>query len=274
VGIVPWWLREPQSALERGVDVATAPGAVATISTVLIVGALAALTLLAWRRRRGDVVAAEALALVLCAAVVLLTTSTPEKQVVTLGYSLRWAAPAGMWVWIALGWSGATLLPLARISRPAWRPAFGVAGVALVAVVAGVVAASGELRREPYDAMRTINDSVDDALPAGAPSRVDVATSPDGTFMALGFESGLLYAMRRDGRVVKASGLVDLLGQTYEADGSERGVRINVERRPPPEARVVARLSVPEYPDPADAFSRRTLSRRAVTVTLLPPAAP
>ena len=46
----------------------------------------------------------------LCASLLVVTRSTPESSFATLVYSLRWASPAGMWVWLAVGWAAAPLL--------------------------------------------------------------------------------------------------------------------------------------------------------------------
>jgi hypothetical protein len=286
IGVLPWWLRDPQVPFERLVDLAIAPGAVATGSTILMLGGLAATTLWARRRRRGDVVAAGALALVLCASLALVTASTPERSVDTLGYSLRWASPVGMWVWLTLGWSLAMfirrppgLASRAGVALPVLRQrsAFTAAGVCLVAAVGGVVAASGELIREPYDAMRTITDRLHAELPPTRPIRVEVAAGGEAAFFALGFGPGITYRLRDDGMEVAAPQYAEYLGPEYEVRAGQDEVVVRVDVDTPParreSGRVIARLAVPEYPSPGDPLAPRRPPVREVIVTLLPPTA-
>jgi hypothetical protein len=284
IGAVPWWLREPQVPVERLVDLAVAPGAVATGSTILVLGGLASITLWARRRRRGDLVAAGALGLVLCAALVLVTASAPERSVDTLGYSLRWASPVGMWVWLALGWSLVTLvrLPGGLAGRPGLalrvlrqRSAVAAAGVCLVAAVSGVVAASGELIREPYDPVRTITDRLEAELPPTRPVRVEVASGGEAGFFALGFGPGITYGLRSEGREVTAPQYAGYLGPEYEARVGKDEVVVRVDVDTPPArrepGRVIVRLAVPEYPAPGDPLAPKRLPVREVIVTLLQP---
>ncbi|MBA3262202.1 MAG: hypothetical protein H0T69_06990 [Thermoleophilaceae bacterium] len=273
VGVVPWWLREPQAPLERIADLVVAPGPVAKGSAVLMLGALAAVTILGWRRRRPDIWAAGALGLVLCAALALVTASAPENSAPTLGYTLRWGSPAGMWVWLALGWSLATLLRPARHRETVRRPPLAFAGLLVVAVVAAVVAVSGELMQDPYAEMRTIADRLEAELPPQQAVRIDVASSPDTVFTAWGFQSGIVYALRRDGRRVTVPAVADYLGPEYGpgSGGYEQIVRVYVDTPPPPGDRVVARLTVTESADPAGApFAPKTPPKRALAVTLMP----
>jgi hypothetical protein len=278
VGVLPWWLREPEVGIERVVDLSIRPGWLTIVSAIAIVGALAALVVIGWRRRRHDVVAAAALSLVLCAAVGLVTSSTPASSFATLGYSLRWASPAGMWVWLALGWSLAALVRLPRAAalsraRAALAtPSAAVAGVGLVSVVAVVVAVSGERTHNPYRQLHTIADRLDAELPPHRATRLDVAGTPDSTYMALGLESGALYFLRRDGRRVAVSIQKDYLGSHYAPgqNGAEQSVRFDLGTPSPRNARVIARVPVTQYPDPADPLAPRTPPRWTVVVSLVP----
>jgi hypothetical protein len=256
VGVVPWWLRDPQFGLERVVDLSTTPSALATGSAVLTLAALAALLAIAVRRRRHDIGVAATLALVVCAAVVLVIASTPKDSFATLTYSVRWVSPAGMWVWLALGWSLAALVgaraPRAGLARRA-GPAGALAGavpVVAVLAVSAVVAAGGQLRSEPYDEVRTFADRLEADLPRDRPAQIVVSATPKATFMALGIQSGIVYALRRDGRRVLAADVVDYLGARYDPEGAENPqlVRIDAGTRPPKDARLVARLPVTEVP--------------------------
>jgi hypothetical protein len=278
VGVVPWWLREPEVGIERVVDLSIRPGWLTIASAIAILGALAALAVIGWRRERRDVAAAAALSLVLCAAVGLVTASTPTSSFATLGYSLRWASPAGMWVWLSLGWSLAALVRLpgaAAVSRAGAtlaRPAAALSAVGLVAVVAVVVAVSGERTRNPYRQLHTIADRLDDELLPHRATRLDVAGKPDSTFMALGLESGALYFLRRDGRRVAVSIQKDYLGPRYAPAPrrDEQSVRFDLGTPPPNDARVIARVPVVQHPDPADPLAPKTPPRWTVVVSLVP----
>jgi hypothetical protein len=280
VGVVPWWLRDPQVPVERLIDLVTSPSAVATGSTVLILGALAAMTLLGARRRQMDTMAAGALGLGLSLALALVTASTPARSIDTLGYSLRWASPVGMWVWLTLGWWLIAQLRWARRDALVLRPALAalrgrsvsaIAGVAAVAGVATVVAVSGELTDEPFDEMATVSDRLGAAVARDRPVQIQVTSTADATFMALGFGSGITYSLRREGRVVRAPDYVDYLGPEYGVDRpGEQIVRVDVDRPRPRRGRPVARLRVPDYPPPGDPLAPKNPPRRAVVVTLVP----
>jgi hypothetical protein len=280
VGIVPWWLREPEVPIERIVDLSVRPSWLAIVSAAAFVGGLAATTVIGWRRARLDVAAAGALALVLCASVVLVTASTPTNSGGTLGYTLRWAAPAGMWVWVALGWSAATLgagrLPATArrwLSGPAgrWAPAAGLAAAAVVAVV---VATSAERLEDPFAQMRTVSDRLAAKLPAGRPARMQVSSTPDASFMALAIETGVVYGLRHDGRNVAIPNQVDYLGDAYDRKGGEQPVRVDVGTQPPPHAQVVARLRVVQRPDPAGPSDSKPPPSWTLVVSLVPGDAP
>jgi hypothetical protein len=86
--------------------------------------------------------------------------------------------------------------------------------------------------------------------------------------MALGIESGTLYALRRDGRRVAIPDAAVYLGSEYEPKGGEQAVRIDVGTKPPAENRVVARLPVVQHSDPADPFAPKTPPRWTLTVSL------
>jgi hypothetical protein len=270
VGIVPWWLRAPQGGLERPIDIGRGTTLVQNGSTVLVLAALVALGLLGWRRGRRDVVAATVLALATSAAIALVTASTPANSIGTLSYSLRWAQPAGMFAWLALGWSA---LSLVRLPSLAPSPAIAAPALAALLVVAIVVAASGELRGEPYRPMRTIADHLD-AVPSTRPVRVINSVAPDppgGGFVALGIDSGVVYELRRAGRAIDAPLLSDYLGPAYGGHGAdEQTLRLDVGTRPPADARVLTRVRLTQYPDPTGGLQEAHPTSWPSTVSLVP----
>jgi hypothetical protein len=264
VGLVPWWLREPQAPIERIADLVVSPTAVATGSTLLILGVLAITMLTGIRRSRPDVWAAGAIALALCASMALVTASTPEQSAPTLGYTLRWASPMGMWVWLALGWSVATFVrPARRLSSS--RPALTVAALVAVMAVAGLVAVGGELRHEPYDQMGKIAAGLDAAIPPGDTVRVDAAS---GDLLAWNVQAGIVYELRKSGRTVFAPAFTDYLGPEYRGIQYDRLVRVFVDM-PPVGGRVIANLTVTEHPNPAgDPFAAKSPPQRTLAVTV------
>ena len=215
-------------------------------------------------RRRVDLWAAGALSLVLCAAMALDASSTPRQAFITVDYTLRWFSPAGMCVWLLLGWSLVELLVPAELRSGARAPRqAAVAALALVAAVAAVVALRADMRSDPYGPMRAIEHRVVGQV--GGPG----ATSVQGTsFDALAFKSGLVYVLRRSGVAVVAPGATRVLGGAYERPGYRRVLRVDVGAPgavpgPAPTGRTLARIgyTVPSPTGP---------SRRVVAVRLLP----
>ena len=212
-----------------------------TLSTVAVLAALAALALLGLRRRRSDVVAACVLSLALVAALGVAASSVPKTAFGTVGYSLWWASAVGLFAWLTMGWSAATLFALGRRLPSVSRPALaGAAGVAVDAAVGVVVAVDANRRDEPIDQMRAVSDRLQAVLPAGQAVRVD-AQNPTDVFSAAGFQLGIVYAMRRDGRDVQAPSVARYLGDRYRRDDSANPaiVNVDVDRAPIPGSRVV-----------------------------------
>ncbi|MBD0281642.1 MAG: hypothetical protein ICV69_05545 [Thermoleophilaceae bacterium] len=105
-------------------------------------------------------------------------------------------------------------------------------------------------------------------------TRVEASATEDASFMALGFQAGLVYAMRREGKPVIAPGLSEVLGSEYGADGGESQQVLHVAvDDPPPDGQVIARLAVKEIPDPGDPFAPKVPPTRSVTVTYAGPRA-
>jgi hypothetical protein len=144
IGIPPWWLGDPTSPWEHKTEVRTAPGALATGSAILALCALLALAAIGLLRRRVELWAGALIGLALCAAIAIVAAETPTSHLLssTLGYTLWWASPAGMFVWLVLAW-----VPLSAASRrglPVWlgRPTACAAGIGVVVVLALAVAAA------------------------------------------------------------------------------------------------------------------------------------
>jgi hypothetical protein len=273
VGIPPWWLRDPQVPIERVADLGTAPSVLAQVSAIAF---LAALLAAAFARRRlpRDVRIAAILALVLCAALVFVAASTPRASFTGAGYTLRWAAPEGMWVWLVLGLSLAKLLWTGRRLPTVPRPRLGTAtGLAIVAAIGVLVALSRDPREEPYSAMRTIADRLERIdLPENATTRVEASSTGQASFMALGLMGGIVYTFRREGKPVTAPAISEAFGSEYDdtSGESEQVLHVAVDN-PPPGGKVIARLAVKESPE--DVVGHRVPPTRSVTVTYAGPRA-
>jgi len=97
-----------------------------------------------------------------------------------------------------------------------------------------------------------------------------ISTAPDAVFTGLGIQSGLLYALRHDGRQVAEPSVANYVGSEYEGNGTEQVVRIDVGTDPPREGRVIARMPVAQSPEPqAPAGASREVEWMAA-VTLMP----
>ncbi|MCW3065163.1 MAG: hypothetical protein JWN32_2335 [Solirubrobacterales bacterium] len=179
VGIPPRWLRAPVTAADQAslysggdygdtrlADVAKAPGALAIASCCLLLAAVVAVGVAGARRRRAEIAGAAAISVVLCAAFAVVVATTPTNESTTLGYSTWWGSAAGMWVWLSVGWSAASLvrvLPrLAELRVPAFAPALGV-GVVALAASAVAAAESPDTHAPDYRPVRTITARVERA---------------------------------------------------------------------------------------------------------------
>lgn len=272
VGVPPWWLRDPRGPLERVADLDNPPGALAVGSAVLVLGGLALVVWSGWRARRGSVVAAGALALVLCAAIGLATASVPSASFASTSYGLWWASPVGMWAWLALGWSIATLVGPRLAIAPRSGPATA-AGLAVAFLVGGAVAISSAPLDEPFRQLRIVTDRLETRLPSERAIRVEGTWQPEAVFTAAGFQLGIVYWLLRDGREVTAPSLPDL-GSRYRRD-TERGpvsrLRVDVDRPPVDRGRLIARFAV-STADPENPFSDAPVRTVAVTLTPAKPA--
>jgi hypothetical protein len=277
VGVPPWWLRPPQFGLQRVIELGKSPDPLALASAILVLAALAGGVVLGLRRRRTDVAVAAAIALAACAGVALVIASTPRSSFVTLSYSIRWVSPIGMWAWLTVGWAAAALFG-AQVrrrlpARAGVQPALAGGALAATVLVAAIVAARGDLRREPFDQVRQLNDRLEAALPADRPVELLLSGAPGTGFTALGIQSGVLYGLREDGKRVVVEGQVDYLGSDYGRAGvhDPLPVRLDVGTRPPPGARVIASVPYTEYPQQGTLAPQTTRTWR---VTVSAPAQP
>jgi len=246
VGVPPWWLRGPQDPLARLGDVVSAPSVWQSLSAVLVVAGLILVVTVGLRRGRRDVAAAGAIGLVLAGGLALVAASTPKDSglVFTIAYTLRWASPAGMWIWLALGWAAAVLLAprVGPVRAPVLLRPMAVAAVALVGAV--VAAASGpDLLERRYEPAAEVADRVRAELPPMRPVSVDAGLD------AFDFQAATVYELRRRGEPVVAPFIAPQLGGQYDHQepAPEYVVRMRHGTPEAGEGRVVAR--VPDNPD-------------------------
>ncbi len=167
IGVPPWWLRSERDALGRVYDLSTVPGPLAIATGALMLAALALLAAAWWRRERWDLAAASLMGLTLCAALALTVASAPRAAFQTSGYALWWASPAGMWVWLVVGFGAVSLMaPRRAVARVRSAPATA-AGVAVVALSGGLVALLADRSPEPHDQVRLVTEGLTERTPLG-----------------------------------------------------------------------------------------------------------
>lgn len=220
VGAPPWWLRSPRSGFERLSDLAGGPGTLAAASTVAVLLGLVAVTVAGTRRRRTDLVAAGAIGLLLCAAIAAGTAGTPGRSYQSVTYSLWWASPAGMAVWLLLAWSVAVLAGAPRgVARlPARVRAAAPAAALACAAVAGLavgLAADRDEDRPKYEPLRATTAQVEAALDGGGRVRAGASNTDPG----FDFVTAIVYGLRRDGTRVASPQFSHLLGSRYDRAG-------------------------------------------------------
>jgi hypothetical protein len=270
VGVQPWWLTRPRSPWARKLDVRRPVGLGTSLSALLILGWLVLASALALRRGRRDVAAGAVLALALCAALWSIAAATPATPLLaaTLGYTLWWATPAGMFVWLVAGWSALALLRESRLARrlaggprvrsraaPGVRgplaaalgvrgPLAAAVGVGAVALGAGVGVAAAEPDEHGFEfsALGAINARLG-AVPSG--HTVLLAARLDGVVTPLRPE--ITFALRRRGVRPLGSGAYLRLGHWYEKFSHPYDYVVWIyDHGPPPVsgAKLIARVKV------------------------------
>ncbi len=238
IGIWPRWLQTYNPGYEDQLrdfahDLLHTGDAVAIASTLVVLGALALNALRGLRRGRADVVAGAVLALLLSVAIVVFAASTSVGLTSTLDYGLRWTSPAGMFIWVVLGWSSVTLAPRGQwsISPPAGRwlvarhPTItSLAGVAMtIALGLGVAngpASDADVFPWAYRPARAIGS----LLTARVPRNRVVVLQTMQPIEAGAFETSTIYRLRKSGYRVQVPdepfSPLPRLGASYSAGGA------------------------------------------------------
>jgi hypothetical protein len=268
-GITPWWFEVPRTPWDRKQDVRVKPATTAIVSTLILLAALALAALVGLRRRRGELVAGGLIGLLLCGALAAVAAATPAKPILagTLGYTLWWASPAGLFVWLfvawaawlalghaagmlwsrasAVSWAHLTRERLARVTPRAGlitRVALSLGGIgAAAAAGSAVAAAEGPDEHLPeYKPIGQLAAGLERAVPSGHTVRV-LAKLGGSTFP---IRPAIAYTLRRHGDRVLEIGAWQRLGYWYELGrrGYEYRVYVDDGTRPPP-VRPVAQIA-------------------------------
>jgi hypothetical protein len=264
IGVPPWWLTDPSSPWERKNEVRSAAGTLATVSTLLALCALLAVAALGLLRRRVAESAGALIALTLCFGLAAIAYATPTTRLLggTLAYTLWWGSPAGMFVWLMLGWSLVRALaqPVRASGRRLTRQwalsfrrsaglasAIGVGAVAIGVCAVAIVAAAVSIAERPdfhlpeYRPLGGVYAALDRAIPAGRTVRLPGGLG-NATFR---FKMAARFALVRRGiRPLSPGGNVRL-GTWYELRKRPYDCTVYVKdgsARPAPRAEQVARV--------------------------------
>lgn len=220
VGVRPWWLRNPAHPFERKNEVRVAPGKLATVTTVLGLCALLIVAAVGLLRRRPDLWVGAFIAASLCAALAAVASSTPTLRLLaaTLGYTLWFGSPAGMFVWVVLAWAPVTALAeVARVRRPRVSPILAsgvaIAAVAVAAVVVGLAERSDEHLKE-YRPLGVLLNKLGRAVPSGRTVQL-IGNLGNTTFR---FKMAARYSLLEHGVRAVSPGTDTRAGSWYELD--------------------------------------------------------
>lgn len=253
-GVPPWWLKAHVDSPTHFFAVASSPSRPSILAFLALFGLLC-LTLTQWRR--STTARAAALGLLLIGALALVAASTPSESVITLGYTMQWGSPAGMFTWLAggLGLFGLVKeahrrgLPRFLPNHIRTGPASVGAGVALAAVSIWAASShSPDAQRWIYAPASTVIERIDDRVPAGR--RVFLRPSTG----EVGYQAYplIVYALRRNGdRPFVTHTTVETLGDWYDVKGQRYDLSLAViegAAKIPAGSRVLARVPLDDGP--------------------------
>jgi hypothetical protein len=266
-GAPPWWLESQVSGQEHLTDLIGPPSRASVLAFLTVVGLLA-VGLAQWRHPA--TVVAAGLGVLLVGGLAVVAAVTPAERVITLGYTMQWGSPAGMFAWLAagLGLLGAIVEASRRAGvergAPVARRAGALVGLAVVAVVASWAASadSPNSQRWIYDPARATVAELETALPPGRSVFVAPSTGEVG-YQAYPL---IVFALRRHGdRPLVVDSTVETVGPYYAVAGRsyDSSVVLVEGNAPVPEGgRVVARIPVEDAP--------ATVTDHQLSVVLVP----
>jgi hypothetical protein len=258
IGVPPWWLTDPSSPWERKNEVRSAAGTLATVSALLALFALLAVAAVGLLRRRVAESAGALIALTLCFGLAAIAYATPTTRLLggTLAYTLWWGSPAGMFVWLMLGWSLVRALAqpvrawgqrVKAFPRRGLASAIGVGAVAIGVCAVAIVAAAVSIAERPdfhlpeYRPLGGVYAALDRAIPTGRTVRLPGGLG-NATFR---FKMAARFALVRRGiRPLSPGGNVRL-GTWYELRKRPYDCTVYLEdgsARPAPRAEQLARV--------------------------------
>jgi hypothetical protein len=216
IGVPPWWLTNPSSPWERKHEVRATAGTLATVSSLLMLCALLAVAGLGLLRRRAAEAAGALIAVTLCAGLAAIAYATPATHLLagTLAYTLWWGSPAGMFVWLFLGFSLVRALGQRVTALPHPARLASAVGVGAVAVVAAIVATSerSDYHLPEYRPLGAVYGALDRAIPTGRTVRLPSALG-NATFR---FKMAARFALVRRGIRPLSPGSSVRTGTWYE----------------------------------------------------------
>jgi hypothetical protein len=247
VGVAPWWLRNPASPWNRKFEVREATSALATVSTVLILVALLTVAAFGVLRRRTELWSGALIALLLCAGLYAVAAATPTKRVLaeTLGYTMWWGSPAGMFVWVMLAFSAVTIvseLALPRLRIPAFASVAAAASILAGAAAAVAIAERSDYHLPEYGPLAKLYAGLERGIPPHRTVKL-LGYLGNRTFR---FKMAARYAMVRRGIRPLSPGIDVRLGSWYDLDHHHYDCTVYVKdavSSPAHQAREVARFN-------------------------------
>jgi hypothetical protein len=271
IGLRPWWLESPRDTFARVADVNYRPPTAAIVTAALMLAALIAVAIAAFRVARRDLAAAALLALGLLLALALVTASTPSGGILfgVVVYTLWWAAPAGMFCWLVVGFGAATLLAHRRrldALRVRGGAGWSAAAVAGVTVISALIAGGGEADTfaPAFDPTRAMVDAARAAVPKDA----TVVVEGPRTIVLSELKGAIALGLRREGaRFLSAD--PPGIGTRYDPARHPHSGSLEVTEGAPQAGggRVIEREQIDGVPADAPPAER---ARRTVVLTLKP----
>lgn len=267
LGPWPWWIQPPPWNTARAiVGVVAPPGAAAIAGTAAAAVALVAIVAVGLRRRRPDATAGGALGLLLTGAVALAATETPARLSFSIVKSIAWAAPAGLFAWLVVGWAALGAVTSARPGRGRW-PAPLVATITALAAALALAHGGSDPVAWTSPPTRSLVSHLDQGL--GRSGTVLLEAKFAQPFVGFNFHPAVAYELRRRGyRVVVGHLPFEFdakLGDVYTArrHAPESTIELRQgEAVPAPGLRVLGRVPIPGAP--AD------VRPRVITVSVRP----
>ncbi len=220
IGVAPWWTRAPVGGFAKLAEVLEAPSALTQVTAAVFLLGLLVMLVAGVRRRQASLLVPAGLALAGCVALGLDIASTPTVDLLglTIGYTIWWASPLGLFVWAVIAWAVASRVryrppPFPAVTR--FAPAVAAIALAVLAVAVAVGRphddASGEYR--PFD---RFTDQLRAILPPGR----SILVSADLTTNGFELQASAVYTLLRHGdRVFVPDAVATELGPSFALGG-------------------------------------------------------